>query len=527
MSKEEKKTSAAAENAAEKKKDKKKVKVNLNTKKLKYGSVASAITIIVIAVVIVVNIIVAAVGERTNLKVDLTSKNAFEISQETIDYITSLDQDVEIVTMSDENVFKTTSSVYFKQAYEVLKKYELTSDRIKVEFVDMTKNPTYANKYQEIYKGDITSNSIVVSCVDKSTGAINSIKVLTVSDLFNTEFSYQTFSQQIISSKAEQVLTSAIMYVTDPQPLSAVILQADTSGVSDEALQTLLENDGFDVSLVNPLTDPIPMEADMIVINAPTNDFSEDIIDQLYAFMENDGNYGKNMIYLAGISQKSTANIDAFLAEWGIKVDYSVVGDTNQNNLVSTSTYYAVKNYIQDSDYSANVAQTSLPVVSYNARPITLMYEYSGNVSTTSLLSTESTAFVLTEEMQEEAMNGVEPDITETMGVYTTMALSNKYTFDSDNNQRLSNLLVIGSSDMVGEYLTSSTHYNNGDYFISIINQMTGKSTGITLVAKDLSAATFDTDQAKYSGTFWVFIVLVPLVVLVTGIVVWLRRRHK
>lgn len=514
MSKEEKKTSAAAG-------------AKFNTKKLKYGSVATVITVIVIAVVVVINVIVAALGERTNLKLDLTSKNAFEISQETIDYITSLNQDVEIVTMSDENVFKTTTSVYYKQAYEVLKKYEMTSDRIKVEFVDMTKNPTYANKYQAIYKGDITSGSIVVSCVDKSTGAINSIKVLSVSDLFNTEFSYQTFTQQIISSKAEQVLTSAIMYVTDPEPKSAVILQADSAGISDDALQKLLENDGFNVSMVNPLTEPIPMEADMIVINAPTNDFSEGIIDQLYTYMENGGNYGKNMIYLASVSQKSTANIDAFLAEWGIKVENSIVGDTNQNNLTSTTTYYAIKNYIAENDYSANVAQPSLPVVSYNARPVTLMYEYSGNVSTKALLSTEATAFALTEELQEQALNGVEPDINSTMGVYNTMALSNKYTFDSDNNQVLSNLLVIGSSDMVGEYLTSSTHYNNGDYFISIINKMTGKSTGITIVAKDLSAATFDTDQGKYNASFWVFMVLVPLAVLVTGIVVWLRRRHK
>ena len=98
MSKEEKKTSAAAG-------------AKFNTKKLKYGSVATVITVIVIAVVVVINVIVVALGERTNLKLDLTSKNAFEISQETIDYITSLNQDVEIVTMSDENAFKTTTSV--------------------------------------------------------------------------------------------------------------------------------------------------------------------------------------------------------------------------------------------------------------------------------------------------------------------------------------------------------------------------------------------------------------------------------
>lgn len=495
-----------------------KPKKKFNTKKLKYGSAATALTIIVIAAVVLVNVIVHLLGDRMNLTVDLTSTDAFEISQESVDYINSLSEDIEIVTMVDETMFRDTTNVYYKQAYEVIKKYEQKSDRITVKFVDMTADPTYANRYSEIYKGTISEYSIVISCG-------NRIKVISVNDLFNAELNYQTYSYQIVSSKAEQVLTSAIMYVSDPDPMQAVILEVESAGVANEYIQTLLEDDGFDVTTSNPQLEPIPTEADLLVINAPLNDFSEEVVDQLYAYMENGGNYGKNIIYLASFTQKDTTNIDAFLAEWGIEIGKGVVGDTNTNNLATGTTFYAFKNYIESNDYSVNVAQPDLPVVAYNARPVNILFEHQGNVSTVPLLTSDDTAFVLTDEMQAAAQQGEEPDIVN--GAYNTIALSNKYTFDSNNNQVLSNLLVFGASDMLDYGLTATTYYNNGDYFVSIVNAMTGKNAGVSIVAKDLTAATFDTDVAKVSASAWIFLILIPAAVVITGIVIWLRRRHK
>ena len=40
-------------------------KKKFNTKKLKYGSVATAITVIIIAVVVLINVIVSLIGKRT------------------------------------------------------------------------------------------------------------------------------------------------------------------------------------------------------------------------------------------------------------------------------------------------------------------------------------------------------------------------------------------------------------------------------------------------------------------------------
>lgn len=490
----------------------------INKKKLKYGSAATAITVIVVALVVVLNIIIKLVGERTDLTIDLTSSSTFEISQESIDYINSLSEPVEIVTMSAESVYRDSGSVYFKQAYEVLKKYELNSDNVTVNFVDMTANPTYANRYSDMYKGTINSNNIVVTCG-------NRIKVISVNDLFNTEMNYQTFSYDIVSSKAEQALTSAIMYVSDPNPKQAAIMETGETDVPNSSIEALLADDGFSTFTFDPNAEDFPYDADIIVVNAPVNDLSEDVIGKLYDYLENGGNYGRNLIYLASYSQKETKNIDAFLAEWGIEIGNGVVGDTNTANLASSATLYAVRNFIESNDYSGNVAQPELPVVSYFARPVNILFETSGNVTTYSLLKTADTGFVFTDEMQAQYQEGKEPDIVN--GVYNTIALGNKYTFDKDNKAVTSNLLVFGSSGMLEPSLTGTSYYNNGDYFVSIVNTMTGKNSGISIVAKDLTAPTFDTTVAKYNAAFWAFVVLIPAAVLITGIVIWLRRRHR
>ncbi len=507
--------------------------MKINTKKLKYGTAATVITIVVVAVVILINVIVNLFADRFNMNFDLTPNSDFAISEETEGYLAKLTENVEICTTVDEVVFQTADSKYLKQAYEVLKKYAVGSSHISLKFVDMTVDPTYVEKYKEYYSGSISENSIIIFNTDN-----NRIKVISVNDLFNTEIDYYTMSQSIVSSKAEKVLTSAIMYITDPDPKTAVYLDAASQSKSGENIRTMLEDDGFEVVTADPLTEEFPMDADLIVINSPLNDFSEDLVDKLYAFMENGGNYGKNMIYLASTFQNATPNIDAFLEEWGVKVSDGVVSDSNSQNLDPYYGGYGFATFIGDSGVvsSGDGGETSYlggipsetmenPIAVYYARPIELLFDHRSNVSVYSLLNSAETGFVYTEEMSKEhEETGKTPALEEKE--IPLIALSNKYTF-IDNEMVLSNLLVLSSDEMLSYRLTSQTYYNNGDYFISIVNKISGKESGIDIVDKDLSGTTYQSTEAQISAMRTVFMFIVPAAVAVTGIVVWLRRRHK
>ena len=57
-----------------------KVKKPRNRKKLKYGALATGITVVFIAAVVLLNVLVSVVMDRYPLKVDLTSSKLYEIS---------------------------------------------------------------------------------------------------------------------------------------------------------------------------------------------------------------------------------------------------------------------------------------------------------------------------------------------------------------------------------------------------------------------------------------------------------------
>ena len=63
-----------------------KKKKSFNKKKLKYGSVATVITVVFIAVIVFINLIAGILTERKGLKLDLTPEKYYDISQQTIDY---------------------------------------------------------------------------------------------------------------------------------------------------------------------------------------------------------------------------------------------------------------------------------------------------------------------------------------------------------------------------------------------------------------------------------------------------------
>ncbi|MBQ7784132.1 MAG: GldG family protein [Oscillospiraceae bacterium] len=493
----------------------------INKRKLKYGSIATAITVIVIAVVVMINVITEIASDKVNMSIDLTVNGNFEISQQTIDYLSTVNEPVSIVCLSDELTFQTSNYIYYKQAYEVLKKYTYYNDNVTLTFVDMVKIPTYAERYKSMYKGEISAYSIVVESEKR-------IKVLEIMDLYNTEtqFDYSSFSSVDVpvSSKAEQELTSAIMYVTDPDPIKAVMFNSETGAQSYDNIAALLNSNGYEVSEIDPLSAEIPSEADVVVITAPLNDYDEYIIDMLYNFLDNGGNLGKSLIYLADMNQKDTKNIDTFLAEWGIKVENGIVGEMDTNNLQGQN-YYVIREYLSENDYSANVSQPNLPVIDYYARPITLLFDTKDTRSTVPLLQTSETAFVITEEMQQAMANGEQPEIIN--NVQTTMAMGRKYIFDSENNMVFSNVLVLGSAEALNETFTSTTYYNNGDYFVSILNTMTGKNTGISIVAKDLASASIDVPQGDAATFAVVFVIVIPVAVLAAGIIIFVRRRTK
>lgn len=564
MQKQDKKSEKTAAPISEEKRQKK-MQVR---KKLKYGGIATAVTVIFVAVVVLLNVVVAQVCKRNpDAVLDLTTANLYEISDDTVDYIKNLDQDVEIAISSEESTFQ--SDKYYKMISETISKYQGYSDHISVTYFDTTKDPDILSKYQDLYAGDISSNQIIVTSGDR-------IKVYSLTDMFEIDqdkyqsyyYGYASLSDCITGFKGEQTLTTAIMNVTDSNPKSVAVItksngnyifsatQANAYAVT--AMENLLNDNGYDVKELDMVNDALDAETyDIVVLPAPANDLTMDAIKKLQDFLQNDGNLGKQLIYVADYTQSVTPNLDAFLKDWNLQVDSSYVReDDNNRNQTVQIVASAGKGLIapivslgDSENYGGNLANSSLPIVAPLARPIQELPSNNGRV-VYSLLQSSDTSYAYpltqqassgedtTEAASEESQEATEAATTETAattsfdtdsavrGANTVMALSqSQQSTGSDLIE--SDVIVLGSMAMMDYYLTQDSSYNNAEYFIGVLNSVCGKEDSIVIAAKDMATTSISATQTQLVTLRTIVVFLIPLAVAAAGIVVFLRRRNR
>ena len=115
----------------------------------KYGIWSAFVTILGVLLAVILVWVAERATERFGLKFDLTANDRYAISEQSVSWLKKLDQDVKITVLVNEEDM-ATGSYYIVQAYQNLLEYERNSDRITLEFVDITENPTFVSKYPDL-----------------------------------------------------------------------------------------------------------------------------------------------------------------------------------------------------------------------------------------------------------------------------------------------------------------------------------------------------------------------------------------
>lgn len=491
-------------------------KLAFSQKRFKYGTLATVITVVFVAIVVIINLVVSMLLERFPTKLDLTADKIFSLSDQSVDYLKGLEQDIEVTVLSDEASL-TTAGTTAKQVVEIINRYAQYSDKIKISFVNPDRNPEVITRFNNLYKGDVSSKFVVLTSGDR-------IKALSVSELISSETSYSSdysSTSTITKSTAEQAMTSALMYLTDANPMKATVLTTDSLG-DISALTSLLETNGYDIEEVDLLSGTIDAQSDLVILNSPSADLTETQVDKLAAYLDNGGKLGRNLVYLPVFGQKATPNLDALLAEWGIEVGSGYALDSNSNNMAMYGNAYGIYTTIDNGDYVQDIQNPQLPVLALLSRPVNLLFTEASNGRTAqSLLATADTAIVIPEDAQQD----LDTDSLPKQSV-NIMAVGSKETYVGNESVK-SNVMVFGSVYLMLSDLMESAQLNNGDYALSAINTMTGKTSSINIVAKDLTQSTLSITASQASVLQTVVMFLIPLAIIIVGIIVWLRRRNK
>ena len=480
----------------------------INSRNFKYGSVSVIITISVILFIVLLNAALAFLFARYPLNIDLTRNRVFEISKDTEDILAALDQDVTIYVMNSESGFVSASpQEYFIQANEVIRKYAQYSSRVRIEYVDLIRNPDFVSRYP----GDqIRINDIIIASPDRH-------KVIFPSALFNV-FSSE-YGDYVASSRAEQAVTSALINVTSEKEFLALVLSGHGFYDVLSFLELLMLNN-YKAAEINLLTNEIPAEASLIILANPARDLSPEELRKIDAFLNN-GN-SRVFFYLASVVQPEAPNLDEFLREWGIAVGSGLIFETDANRLISPSPYIAIVDYAEDK-YSQNMKQRNLQLMFAQSRPLRTVFNEYDSRFVTPLLKFSGTSGI----RPADAPNDWTVSPSYITGNETALFLSTQASLDADRNYTQNHVLVSGSVLALEESTLGNPYLANSAYFLDLFANLLGREDNFYIMDKIIGFTELRASYSQIIVIIVIFAVLLPLAVLGAGIAVWLRRRHK
>ena len=198
-----------------------------------------------------------------------------------------------------------------------------------------------------------------------------------------------------------------------------------------------------------------------------------------------------------------------------MKLTEGFVFETGEDHLLSGGDYFA---FITDYGdyYTENLRNKDIPVMVYQTRGVEITSENDAHA----LLNTSNRAGIIPYEpgddwKMEDAITG-SPIAVAAEGV--------KKSGDSE-----SRLIVFGSDRMFASTFMKLNSVNNAEFIMSIFNTLSEKEDeSVTITGKSLANAELGvTDLNTSNAMVIIFEVALPVLILITGIVVWLRRRNK
>ena len=489
------------------------------TKSFRYGSTATAFTAAFIAVVVVFNIIFTALANRYMWYIDMTKEEIFTLCDATKEILADVDEEINIYFASEPDVLmQGDNSIYSQFVYNTALQLEAEFDNVHVICKDIVKNRSFFERFRTNTATEIYTTSVIV---ESGTEVI----VYGLQSFFTTN----PDDGSVWAYSGEKKFVSAILQVTSTE-LPIVYFTSEhgeSIGQSAAELFNLFAENGFDVRTINLAKEEIDEDARIIIINNPIYDFigaeaddeSANEIRKLDRFLDK---FGCLLVFADPDNAARLNNLSEFLEEWGVGfTPDTVIRDTEHS--ISTDGLSVVAKYETTTlgssiykDLTRNL-DTLPKTISRYSMPIRILWEEGGSTSG----ARDVSAILTTYDTAEAVYDGA---VTET-GSFNLLTLPRGSRI-IDNEEPYSYVIVSGSSAFADSKYLLSNAYANSDILSS-----TMKATGREKVLADIKFKVFDDttlDITTAEANDWtVAMTLVfPAIAAVTGLVIWVRRKH-
>lgn len=485
--------------------DKNKIKTSLknlgrvNKKTLKNGSYSMVYTVILIAVIVVINLIVAEIPTKYT-QIDVSTQKLYTISDKTKEFLDELNQDVTIYHIvqngNEDDVVE-----------KLLKRYEETSDHIKVEKKDPVLYPNFTSQYTD---EDVQDNSLIVVNGSKS-------KVVDYYNLYETQYDYYSGSSSTTGFDGEGQIDSAISYVTSDNLPIVYTLKGHGELELNSSITESLEKANYQIQSLNLLTEEnVPEDAGCLMITSPQADLSEEEADKVISYLENGG----KAVIFTDYTSEEIPNLKKVLENYGVTPDNGVVMEGDTKHYIMQIPYYLVPE-INSTEITADLIEDNRYVLMPVAQSIRIMDSYRDTLDIEAVLSTSEKAYIKTnvENMQTFEKVSGDQEGKFNLGVCVTEDIS-------DDKQ--TQLVYYGSSSLLDSTTNQQVSGGNTELLLDTLGWMCENDVPVISVDSK-SLETSNLTISEYDSGYWSAMTcgVIPVIFLIIGGVIWFKRRKQ
>jgi hypothetical protein len=473
--------------------------------KFKYGGYAALVSLVVIALVVALNILVGQIPA----KADLTESKLFTLSEQTTKLLDGLQQDVTVYTL-----FETGKEMDFVQ--QILEKYRLRSRRIQVRNIDPYRNPGLLAKYKEENR-EPGANSLIVES-GKRFQVIGQYDFFNYSDPQGGDPFGQRYAQSV---KIEQKLTGALLAVTSAKQPTVYVLQGHDERAFPFELREQLRAENYVIEDLNLLTSPkVPDDGDIVMVIGPRRDLLEAEEQKLREFLVDRRRHGLFLMDL-NADVPSLARFEGILRSYGVELEPVLVIERDPSfhvpqvpiGLVPEMSYHAITSSLRTSD---------LPVLFPRSQAVVESDTKRRTIEIEDVLTTSERAWGKVDLRSES----LEQTLADKRGPFK---LAVAVTDKGEREVGESRLVVAGSSFVLypeRAFGLPLTGPGNKDFVLNSLSWLEGQTELISIRPKSLIRLPLRMNQVQFFLFAGISVILIPVLVLGTGLVIWLRRRH-
>lgn len=418
---------------------------------------------------------------------DMSSQGYFTLTEESREILSGLDEDVELILLAVEGSEDLTIQY-------LLQRYADASRHITLRTVDPATESELAAEYAP---GLRYSNSVAVVSGERKC-------LVDLQEIYQSDYSAYMESgdpNDVMSVfRAESAVSGAIRYVTEDNLPRLYLLTGHGETALSDTVSRSLRAEGIVTAELDLSAQDVPEDADALMLHAPAYDISAAEREKLAAYLAGGG----ELILITAYSGEAMPELLALMEPYGCSLAEGLVVEQDREHY-AYGYYDCLLPIVEEHELTAEIGEGSIVMPGSQA----ILSEETDGVAVAPLLTTSIAAYVSTD------LGSVGKKDGDLSGPLTVAALIEKGE---------SRVLWFASGFMLDENYGDA----NGELFLSGAREICGSSpTDIPAKVQSAAGETLSMTGPQSMVMGALFTLAIPLVFVVIGAVVLIRRRRR